>query len=181
MHDDATWLAGLRDGDDGAFELLLQQFEGPLYRYFLASHGDAQLAGEQSADCFGDLVPAMKKMTGGPEALRAFVFGVARNVMRRTWRRAKTRPLPLDNAADRVDERPSPVTAVGDRDELDRLFQALNDLDQSTRVVFVLAYIEQFSLNEVAELTGEPIGTVKSRIHRGRQRLSELLESNTRP
>jgi RNA polymerase sigma-70 factor (ECF subfamily) len=41
--------------------------------------------------------------------------------------------------------------------------------------VFVLRFIEQLSLAEVASVVGEPLGTVKSRVHRGRQRLESLL------
>src|SRR5690349_10394549 len=74
----------LKAGDAAAYEVLIERFEAPLYRYFLASHGDAQLAGEQSADCFGDLVGSLPKMAGGSQQLRAFVFAVARNVLRRS-------------------------------------------------------------------------------------------------
>ena len=77
----------LKQGDGDACETLVHRFEGPLYRYFLASHGDAQLAGEQSADCFSDLVQSLPKMSGGEDQLRPFVFAVARNILRRQWRR----------------------------------------------------------------------------------------------
>ena len=78
----------LRKGEAEAYETLVRRFEGPLYRYFFASHGDPQLACEQSADCFGDLVESLPKMLGGAEQLRSFVFAVARNVLRRQWRLA---------------------------------------------------------------------------------------------
>ena len=46
----------LKAGDANAYEAFVRWFETPLYRYFLASHGDPQLATEHSADCFGDLI-----------------------------------------------------------------------------------------------------------------------------
>jgi hypothetical protein len=62
---DDEFVRSLKRGEADAYEALVRRFEGPLYRYFLASHGDAQLAGEQSADCFSDLVESLPKMSGG--------------------------------------------------------------------------------------------------------------------
>ncbi len=177
MNRDDRWLADLRRGDSAAYETLLSRFEGPLFRYFLASHGDPQLAGEQSADCFGELVRALPKMTGGSAQLRPFVFAVARNVLRRRWRRDNTNQVPLDAACEVVYSGPSPDVSAEHREELNRFFEALRELDPETREVFVLRYVEQLSLAEVATMVGEPLGTVKSRVHRGRQRLEVLLRT----
>ena len=87
MAADDEFVRSLRRGEAEAYEVLVRRFEVPLYRYFLASHGDPQLAGEQSTDCFSDLVESLPKMLGGSEQLRSFVFAVARNVLRRQWRR----------------------------------------------------------------------------------------------
>ena len=83
---DGEFVRKLKARDPQAYRALVERFEAPLYRYFLASHGDDQLAAEQSADCFGDLVVSLPKMTGESDQLRAFVFAVARNVLRRSWR-----------------------------------------------------------------------------------------------
>ena len=171
------WLAGLRRGDSAAYESLVSRFEGPLYRYFLAAHSDAQLAGEQSADCFVELVRALPKMKGGPDQLRAFVFSVARNVLRRRWRDNRTRAEPLQAASDAAHPGPSPDLTAEHREELARVLVALRELDPATREVLVLHCVEQLPLAEVATVTGEPLGTVKSRIHRGRQRLDAVLRT----
>mgnify|MGYP002085938984 CR=1 FL=1 len=54
--------------------------------------------------------------------------------------------------------------------------EAIRSLDQPTRDVFLLRFVEQLSVAEVAETLGEPIGTVKSRLHRGRRQLQEILQ-----
>jgi len=181
VNENDRWLAGLQRVDPVAYETLVSRFEGPLYRYFLASHGDPQLAGEQSTDCFGELVQALPKMAGGPEQLRPFVFAVARNVLRRRWRRNNTKPAPLEAAGELVYLGPSPDASAEHRDEVNRLFEALDELDLETREVFVLRYVEQLSLAEVAKIVGEPLGTVKSRVYRGRQRLNALLRTTEKP
>jgi RNA polymerase sigma-70 factor (ECF subfamily) len=175
MNAENEWLAGLRRGDSAAYEILVSRFEGPLYRYFLANHRDAQLAGEQSGDCFAELVRALPKMKGGPEQLRAFVFAVARNVLRRGWRDNHAHDESLEVAGGVAYPGPPPDLSAEHREELARVLEAFRELDPPTREVLVLHCIEQLPLAEVAAITGEPLGTVKSRIHRGRQRLDVVL------
>lgn len=174
---DYEFVRGLRKGESAAYEALVCRFEAPLFRYFLASHGDPQLAGEQSVDCFGDLVESLPKMTGGAQQLRPFVFAVARNVLRRQWRRRSRECEPLASASQAIDRWPAPDAAVESAEDNARLFKAIRSLDEPTRNVFLLRFIEQLSIAEVAESVAEPIGTVKSRLHRGRQRLQEILQS----
>jgi RNA polymerase sigma-70 factor (ECF subfamily) len=174
-----AFLNGLRRGEHDAYEELVRRFEGPLYRYFLAAHGDPQQAGEQSADCFGNLVEALPKMTGGPEQLTSFVYAVARNVLRRAWRSPR-KLAPINSALQTCDNQPAPDVQLESEEEIARVIGVLQSLDPPTRDVFLLAFVEQMPLAEVAAVVGEPIGTVKSRLHRGRQRLAQLLRPESR-
>lgn len=170
----------LKTRDPAAYEVLVERFETPLYRYFLASHGDERLATEQSADCFGDLVESLPKMAGGSQQLRAFVFAVARNVLRRSWRSQKRAPASLGTLDEPADVSPAPEVALAQLEESRRLIAAIRSLDEPTRNVFLLRFVEQLSVADVAAATGEPVGTVKSRLSRGRQQLSEKLKLHER-
>ncbi len=178
MECDQQLLTGLRQGNSVAFEQLVERFEGPLYRFFLSSHGDPQLAGEQSVDCFSDLFRALPKMAGGTEQLRPFVFTVARNVLRRHWRQRPQESISTEAANEVLSKVATPAKTAEAREEVTLLLAAIQTLDPATREVFVLRFIEQLSLAEVATVVGEPLGTVKSRVHRGRQRLKVLLRPN---
>lgn len=176
------FLNRLRRADHDAFDELVHRFEDQVYRYFLASHGDPQLAGEQSADCFGNLVESLPKMTGGAEQLVPFVYAVARNVLRREWRRKSRNLAPLDVVVATADKQPGPYADNESKDEVTRALEAIQTLDPATREIFLLRFVEQMSVAEVALAVGEPVGTVKSRLHRGRLRLQEILQSTrTRP
>jgi RNA polymerase sigma-70 factor, ECF subfamily len=169
----------LKQCDANAYELLVRKFERPLYRYFFASHGDAQLAGEQSADCFGDLVESIPKMTGGAEQLRPFVFAIARNVLRRGWRR-KSRENLQQTAMNVAEGWPTPDVLLEANEGRARVMEAVQSLDPATRDVFLLRFVEELPIAEVAAAVGEPVGTVKSRLHRGRKQLFEKLKSTSR-
>jgi RNA polymerase sigma-70 factor (ECF subfamily) len=173
---DDEFVIRLKAGDEHAYECLVHHFEAPLYRYFLAVHGDCQLADEQSANCFSALVECIPKMTGGAAQLRPFVFTVAKNVVRSHWRirtRERTRPL---SQAELLDHCSAPDAAMQAAEKSERLIAAIRSLEQPTRDVFLLRFVEQMSLAEIASVVGEPIGTVKSRLHRGRQRLQKILQ-----
>ena len=156
----------LKAGNADAYEAFVRWFETPLYRFFLASHGDPQLATEQSADCFGDLVESLPKMRGGTEQLRPFVFAVARNVLRRKWRRHVRERVQLSSAVEHADHRPSPDEMLVTVEETTRLIVAIRSLDEPTRDIFLLRFVEQMSIAEVSAAVGEPIGTIKSRLSR---------------
>ncbi len=64
---------------------------------------------------------------------------------------------------------------------MDKLKKALMELNENFREVVVLRDIQQLSYEEISEMTGNPMGTVKSRINRGRAELQELLEQYVYP
>lgn len=172
---DESFLGRLRQGQAAAYEVLVEHFEGPLYRFFLCAHGDHHMAQEQSAETFAQLVRSLPKMKGNCNQLRAFVFGVARNVQRRHWRRKNDKHLPLTVAPETVDNRPSPVQQASDREQLERALDAIRRLGDPIGNVMVLRFVEHLSLDEIAESLQMPVGTVKSHVHRGRARLKQIF------
>lgn len=176
---DEEFIASLKRREDDAYELLVRRFETPIYKYFFGSHGDPQLAGDQTADCFSELVKSLPKMAGGANQLRPFVFAVAKNIVRRQWRLQTRGFTPLCSADDVVDHCPGPESVAEAAEESARLIAAIRSLDPATRDVFLLRFVDELPIAEIAEALGEPIGTVKSRLHRGRKRLQEILQTRS--
>jgi RNA polymerase sigma-70 factor (ECF subfamily) len=122
--------------------------------------------------------------------MRAWLFRILRNTFINTYRKAKVRPQTVDLSAidatyDQVVEEtflrqhrpasPEDVLMSGVLDE--EVDQALADLPEEYRSVVVLALIEDLSYKEIAAALSIPIGTVMSRLHRGRRILqTQLLE-----
>lgn len=79
-----------------------------------------------------------------------------------------------------IDSLPSegcPEQDAGRLDDIIRLDKALSELSNDHRLVILLHDSEGYKLKEIQEITGDPVGTVKSRLHRARARLRELLSA----
>lgn len=172
---DEVFLEQLKQRRPAAFEMLVDQFEGALYRMFLCDHRNHHTAQEQTAETFAQLVRSLPNMRGGPEKLRAFVFSVARHVQQRRWRAKKEKFAPIELAEGLADRRRLPPDEVMAREEYDSVLDTIGRLEQPLRNVLLLRFVEECSLEEIAEALDLPVGTVKSHIHRGRTRLRKLF------
>jgi RNA polymerase sigma-70 factor, ECF subfamily len=175
MPSEELFVEQLKNGIPAAYELLVERFEAPLYRFFLCDHRDHHVAQEQTAETFAQLVGSLPQMRGGAGQLRAYVFATARHVQQRRWRQRKKQPLPLAEAANVSDPRPPPAAVAADREELERMLDAMGQLEVPQRNVLLLRFVERLSIAEIGEALEMPAGTVKSHIHRGRLRLKQLL------
>lgn len=175
MLSDESFLNRLKAGEPAAYAVLVERFEGPLYRFFLCDHRNHHTAQEQTAETFAQLVGAFRGMRGGCEQLRAYVFATARHVQLRRWRDHRKQPSSLAAALDVSDARPSPLAVASAREQLERALNAIGQLEEQARNVLLLRFVEGFSIDEIAAALALPVGTVKSHIHRGRSRLKEIL------
>ena len=113
------------------------------------------------------------------ECARPWLYGIATNVLAKHHRgearrlrataRLAARPPTQEDQADRA------VAAVDARDLWPRVVHALAELSQGERDALLLYAWEDLSYEEVAAALGVPVGTVRSRLHRGRQRLQSLI------
>jgi RNA polymerase sigma-70 factor, ECF subfamily len=182
MQPDELFLEELKQGAPAAYARLVEQFEGPLYRFFLCDHRDHHLAQEQTAETFAQLVRALPTMRGSCDQLRAFVFATARHMQLRRWRQQKQPTFSLSEALHVSDPQPSPAAAAVEREQIDRVFCAIHCLGEPLRHVLMLRFVEECSLEEIATILEMPVGTVKSHIHRGRTQLKlALTEQECKP
>jgi RNA polymerase sigma-70 factor (ECF subfamily) len=89
----------------------------------------------------------------------------------RQQRKVEVRELPF------AEQRSDDVANLFDRDELERAFRQLG---VEERAIVVLHHVEGFTLSQIADILGLPIGTVKSRLHRGVQTMRAALDADAR-
>lgn len=175
-------LAGLVERDSTAFERLVALYQDRLYNFALRYTGRREDAEEVVQDA---LFKAHRALSGRltPErvlslALTPWLYRITLNTARNHLRR---RQLPTDPLADGELGSPEVETGRGANDDPEAIAEAagvrraitaeLRRLPDRYRAAVVLRLVEGLSYGEIAAVTGQPVGTVKSNIHRGLLRM----------
>ncbi len=158
-----------RTHDRLAFEELLRRYQSWIRHLLYQFCGHAELADDLAQDVF---LMAWRKIVvlRDPNLFRAWLKRIAVTTWLEHLRRRD--PLRLSETMEETGHNETP----GTRMDLDR---ALACLPITVRLCIVLAYQENMTHQEIAELTGQPLGTVKSHIRRGTQRLQQTLADYT--
>lgn len=166
-------------GDRMAFTQLMEHYQNACYGLAWRLLGDADQAADATQDAFLHAYKAINTYRGG--VFRSWLLRITANASYDILRRAQRRPAsPLPDPEEGAPELPdlaavNPVAEAA-RSELYRhLEAALQLLPPDQRTAVVLCDVYGMDYNEVATMTESALGTVKSRIHRGRLRLRELL------
>ena len=173
-----------RRGDARAFEQLALEIERPLYR-----HAARMLGHDDAEDCVQDALLSAWKSLASFEgtSFRAWVFRIVTNrALDRLRSRRRHPELPLDPPSEDDDSSgwaepaaPGPELAelASDREALRVVEEALWHIPADQRAALLLRDVEGFAYEEIATITSTEIGTVKSRIHRGRVAVRNILIS----
>ncbi|MDX1502112.1 MAG: sigma-70 family RNA polymerase sigma factor [Thermoanaerobaculia bacterium] len=167
-----------RYGDEQAFEELYGRYEPLVYNLALRMTGDRDHAADLAQEAFLRIHGNLASYRGR-SSLKTWVFQVALNcfrsrLRRRGWRRRAVEPEePLERLAD---ARRDPESRLLAKDAGERVQAALALLPVPFREAVVLRDLQGLSYREIARICKVRIGTVRSRLARGRERLRQLLE-----
>jgi RNA polymerase sigma-70 factor (ECF subfamily) len=179
LPDEAAVIARAADGDRGAFTRLMEHYQSACYGLAWRLLRDPDRAADATQDAFVHAYTAIRSYRGG--VFRSWLLRITANASYDILRRQQRRPAgPLPDPEDGAPELPDVAAVDPDaeaaRSELYRhLERALRMLPPDQRTAVVLCDIYGMDYNEVATMTESALGTVKSRIHRGRLRLRELM------
>jgi RNA polymerase sigma-70 factor (ECF subfamily) len=179
---DATLLARSAKGDEDAFTTLYRRHAAVLYRFALRMTGSAWGAEEIVQDVFMTLVREPGKYDASRGTLSAFLFGVARNkVMKHNERLPRELSLverEEDGGGGGITLRDSytPAMWAEQRERFEKVRAAVKELPVEFRETVVLCELEELTYEQAAQLLDCPIGTIRSRLHRGRALLLAKLE-----
>lgn len=174
-------------GDAAAFERLISVHQSKIYGFARAFTTDSS----EAADLAQEALIKIYRSLGGfryQSSLLTWMFRIVKNVFldhhKSRRQRERRRELPLEGASegelganghsDGIST--SPEAKLLAAEERRALWQALSHVPETYRTVVVLADMQGLSYEEIASIVGAPIGTVKSRLNRGRDALREALE-----
>jgi len=199
---DALLLRRIAGGDEDAFAEVYRQKHPAIFRFALHMTGNASIAEDVTQEVFMALIRDPRRFDPARGTLGGFLFGVARNHLRKRWEQDR-RLVSFEGDPDDLRERAArdrggPRAANGNGaygngngggvlarapswdefasvETIGRVRQAVSTLPENYREVVILCELEEMSYEEAASALGCPVGTVRSRLHRARAMLVEKL------
>ncbi len=196
--EEASLIADLKAGSEDAFAILIAQYHQPLFSLIARNLDDPSEASDITQEVFLKVFRSIRGFHGG-SSLRTWLYRIAlreSSNQRRWWSRHRRREITLDTpATEQEDDAPTLASLLADPhgSPLDHAEQgelraqietALRQLPEAFRTVVILREIDGFAYEEIADVLGANLGTVKSRLTRGRAMLRTLLRpqpASTRP
>jgi RNA polymerase sigma-70 factor (ECF subfamily) len=183
--EEARLVAGLQANDDAAYDELVRTYHTSIFHVAYRMLGDAGEAADVVQDIF---LKVFRNIGGfkGEAALKTWIFRIALSEIlnRLRWwkRRHRFSTVSLEDTHNGNgsgyyvrDSKPTPEEALECKEQERAIQEALSALSSHHRSIIVLRDIEGFSYNEIADVLGISVGTVKSRIARARAELKRTL------
>ena len=193
-------------GDEEAFTLLYRRKHPAIYRFALHMSGNAAVADDVTQEVFMTLIRDTKRFDPARGTLGGYLFGIARNHLRKRWEQDKRLAPLIESAEDFVNVADGsanggngngvlgngngamhargfgahPHDEFTSLETVGRVRQAISTLPENYREVVVLCELEEMSYEEAASALDCPVGTVRSRLHRARGILVEKLREEQR-
>ena len=174
MIDEISIIKAVLGGDIDSFRLLVQRYQGPIVRMIQNIIDDYHIREDIAQDVF--LAAYMKLSSFDParSSFSTWLFTIARNKSLNVAKKKRT--LSMSN----LPENPDPSTSADrltQKEFFGRLDQALVILPAKQKTAFVLAEFEKLPYEQIAQIEGVKIGTIKSRINRAKKKLRSSLKS----
>ena len=188
--DETALIAELRAGSEEAFSWLIARYHQPIYSLLARTMYNRADAADLTQEVFVKVFRGVGNFHG-ESSLRTWIYRIAlreASNQRRWWMRHKQQEVPIEQEMTErnpgaplrlkdtlVDSAESPFDMVVHAENRARVESALNQVPEPFRTTLILRDIEGFVYEEVAEMQGVSLGTVKSRLVRGRAYLKVLL------
>src|SRR5580700_83946 len=187
--EEAAIVAELKAGSEAAYAWLIGEFQQPVYGLVYRIVNDPADAADTTQDVFLKVFRGMKQFHG-ESSLKTWIYRIALHEAanrRRWWFRHKARETSIEQESDGAgagenamqmaltDHADSPFDSVAQHEVQRRVEEELQKLAEPYRTTLILRDLEEMSYEEIAEVLEISLGTVKSRLTRGREALRQRL------
>src|SRR5262245_44199315 len=165
-----------RAGESAAWDILFRRYQLPLYVYVFELVHEEQASLDIVQETF---INAARYISGLREdgKFGSWLFGIAHQKCVQRWRKQVREEDVLEELTGAEPEfGSSPDEMLISREQEKEFMNLLNQLPPPQRSVLLLHFIEDFSIEQIAEITGAAPGTVKSRLHYAKKSLRKLME-----
>ena len=171
-------VAAARAGSPEAWDALFQRYQLPLYAYVFELIRSEQTALDVVQETF---ISAARNLASlrDDDRFGSWLFSIAHRKCVDRWRKSgREEPLEPEAAAALLADESDPSELLIRREQEAGFMKLIEQLPPPQRSVLLLHFVEDFSLEEIAGITGAQPGTVKSRLHYAKRALRKLLEEN---
>jgi RNA polymerase sigma-70 factor (ECF subfamily) len=159
-------------GDEDAFQILWRGHRDVVYSFACWILQDSAAAEDVVQECFVALLEHPGRFDAARASLRTFLLAIARNNCRNRWRKLAVE-VSLEDRNPGYDPQTLDGLAAGETTAI--LNAAVSNLPPLQREALFLVEYEGLGLEEAADVAGVGVGTLKARLHRGRERLKREL------
>ncbi len=178
---DEQLIAQVMRGDTAAYEMLYDRHSAVVMGLALKITGDAATAEEVVQETFWRVWRKADSFNAQRGAFTSWFFGIVRNLSIDMLRRQKTQAQPAAETDDIVERAVDPSANVADiawtEIKHQQVRAAIETLPSDQRQVIVMAYFRGMTRQEIAQASGEPLGTVHTRARLALQKLREVLQN----
>ena len=183
MCDDKQLVERTLTGEKEAFEMIVRRYQQPLLNYIGRTLGDYHLAMEFTQDVFIKTYSSLASYRPRFK-FSTWLFKIASNYIIDYWRKKKIDAFSIDQHDGRYDSYPPIQLAAGDipvsrqfeLSELrEKIEEALQGVPPALRELFVWRHVNEFSYEEMAEIKGIPVGTIKNRVYQAKELVRKRL------
>ncbi len=167
-----------RAGEPEAWNVLLKRFRLPLYAYVFELVQQEQTSLDIVQETFINAARHIGSLRQD-EKFGSWLFNIAHQKCVQHWRKRQLVDIATELQDDCLpDADPGPQELLIRKEQEEEFMKLLDQLAVPHRAVLLLHFVEDFSLDEIARITGTEIGTVKSRLHYARKAFKKLWEKN---
>jgi RNA polymerase sigma-70 factor (ECF subfamily) len=178
MHDESEWIRQIAQGDESAFERLFRCYAPRIFRFAMSYLNDPALAEEVVQET---MIAVWKNAKDYKEQsqLSTWILGIARNKALDRARASQREPELLREIDRRALGRATPEQIAQRDSQAERVRSALEKLSPEHREVIMLAFYNELSYSEIAQILNCPEGTVKSRVYYAKEQLKRILSEGS--
>ena len=171
---DSELLERITGGDREAFKALYGRYVRQVFSFIFKLTGDSKMTEEVTNDVFFDVWKGAGGFQGR-SAVSTWIFGIAHNKSMNALRKKPLDPVDPEEFVRVANPDAGAEEIVEKKDRSERIKKALGELSADHRTVLELAFFEGMSYQEIAEVMGCPVNTVKTRMFYAREKLRETL------
>ncbi|MFQ6084229.1 MAG: RNA polymerase sigma factor [Candidatus Aminicenantia bacterium] len=181
--DDKELVAQTLKGREEAFEMIIKRYQTPIINFIGRMVGEYQQAVDLSQEVFIKAYSSLS-LFDPKYKFSNWLFKIASNLCIDFWRKKKIFTFSMDQSISSEnnlypqisDAKPSVIEQYEKKQLIQKLEKVIDKLPPSLRELFVLRHINDLSYQEIAQIKEIPVGTVKNKVFRAKERIKFLLE-----